>query len=93
MVSPWQACFMFEGIGLILPTFDASKKPEDFPWIYTITMTATLSLVCCIGLFGYMAFGQGVQNLVLLDFQPGVWLGYETTLIICRSITSLNLIC
>lgn len=72
LVCLGQACFMFEGIGLILPTFDASKKPEDFPWIYTITMTATLSLVCCIGLFGYMAFGQGVQNLVLLDFQPGV---------------------
>ena len=70
-----QACFMFEGIGLILPTFDASKKPEDFPRIYTLTMTATLSLVCCIGVFGYMAFGQEVHNLILLDFQPGAWLG------------------
>eukprot|EP00435_Cladocopium_sp_Y103_P038381 s2052_g10.t1 len=94
LVCLGQACFMFEGIGLILPTFDASKKPEDFPWIYTITMTATLSLVCCIGLFGYMAFGQGVQNLVLLDFQPGVWLGCETALVfVVRLAFMLQVLC
>ncbi|CAK9086836.1 unnamed protein product [Durusdinium trenchii] len=72
LVCLGQACFMFEGIGLILPTFDASKNPQHFPWIYIVTQTGTLCLVCCIGLFGYLAFGQGVHNLILLDFQPNV---------------------
>lgn len=71
LVCVGQACFMFEGIGLILPTYDASKNPQDFPWIYTVAQTATLGLVCCIGVFGYMAFGQGVHNLILLDFDAG----------------------
>ena len=34
LVCIGQAAFMFEGIGLILPTYDASSKPEDFSWIY-----------------------------------------------------------
>lgn len=77
---------MFEGIGLILPTYDASKNPQDFPWIYTVTQTATLGLVCCIGVFGYMAFGQGVHNLILLDFDAGAWLD----LIKYKTMRSIN---
>ena len=34
LVCIGQACFMFEGIGLILPTYDASRNPQDFTWIY-----------------------------------------------------------
>lgn len=58
LVCVGQACFMFEGIGLILPTYDASKNPHDFPRIFVLTQTATLCLVWCIGFFGYMAFGH-----------------------------------
>lgn len=72
LVCIGQACFMFEGIGLILPTYDASKKPEDFSWIYVLVQTGTLAVVCAIGVLGYMAFGSDVSNLILLNFPQSI---------------------
>eukprot|EP00933_Yihiella_yeosuensis_P083049 TRINITY_DN9713_c1_g4_i1.p1 TRINITY_DN9713_c1_g4~~TRINITY_DN9713_c1_g4_i1.p1 ORF type:complete len:393 (-),score=45.54 TRINITY_DN9713_c1_g4_i1:103-1152(-) len=70
-----QACFMFEGIGLVLPTYDSAEKPETFPKWYTVTLIFMLALVSSVGLCGFIAYGEDVRSLVLLNFPKGpvVW--------------------
>eukprot|EP00440_Ansanella_granifera_P021520 gb/GFBE01023359.1/.p1 GENE.gb/GFBE01023359.1/~~gb/GFBE01023359.1/.p1 ORF type:complete len:518 (+),score=84.14 gb/GFBE01023359.1/:1-1554(+) len=71
LVCIGQACFMFEGIGLVLPTFDSSLNPGRFPCIYLVVMAFVLTIVFLVGILGYLAYGQQVHNLVLLDFPQG----------------------
>lgn len=68
LVCIGQGCFMFEGIGLVLPTYDAARNQENFPLIYVVVLLLMLTLVSCVGVFGYIAYGLDVQNLVLLNF-------------------------
>eukprot|EP00931_Biecheleriopsis_adriatica_P056695 TRINITY_DN33607_c0_g1_i1.p1 TRINITY_DN33607_c0_g1~~TRINITY_DN33607_c0_g1_i1.p1 ORF type:complete len:525 (-),score=77.81 TRINITY_DN33607_c0_g1_i1:81-1607(-) len=63
-----QACFMFEGVGLVLPTFDSCRNPRDFPRIYAIVLLFILGIVFAVGILGYLAYGESVQSLVLLNF-------------------------
>lgn len=71
LVAIGQACFMFEGIGLVLPTYDASSDPDSFPRIYAGVQTCTLLLISAVGVSGYIAYGNHVQSLVLLNFPGG----------------------
>lgn len=61
----------FEGIGLVIPTFESSKEPDRFPFIFASVMLLIWVLVLSVGLLGYLAYGEDVQPLILLNFKAG----------------------
>jgi proton-coupled amino acid transporter len=62
------ACFMFEGIGLVLPTYESSGTPGSVSWVYSMTMLVVLTMVSTVGCLGYLAYGDEVEGLILLNF-------------------------
>jgi len=65
------ACFMFEGIGLVLPVYESSREPATFPRLYCAVMCATAMMVITVGCLGYLAYGDGVDSLILLNLPAG----------------------
>jgi proton-coupled amino acid transporter len=66
-----QAAYVFEGICLVLPTYDAGKNKRRFPALFSLVIAFVTALVVAMGLLGYVAFGDAVSPLVLLDIQDG----------------------
>lgn len=71
LLSVGSACFMFEGVAPLIPTFESSREPERFPMLFFVVMTFVLLLVLSVGMLGYLAFGDEVQPLILLNLQGG----------------------
>uniref|UniRef100_T2MAP4 Proton-coupled amino acid transporter 1 n=1 Tax=Hydra vulgaris TaxID=6087 RepID=T2MAP4_HYDVU len=61
------AIFAFEGIGVILPLENESKNPEDFSWVLNIGMGIVTTLYLVVGVFGYIAIGDGITGSVTLN--------------------------
>ncbi|CAE8634812.1 unnamed protein product, partial [Polarella glacialis] len=72
MLTLGSASFMFEGIGLVIPTFESSKEPQRYPFIFASVMLLVWVLVISVGLLGYLAYGEEVQPLILLNFTSGL---------------------
>eukprot|EP00747_Dinoflagellata_sp_TGD_P053223 gnl/TRDRNA2_/TRDRNA2_148349_c3_seq3.p3 gnl/TRDRNA2_/TRDRNA2_148349_c3~~gnl/TRDRNA2_/TRDRNA2_148349_c3_seq3.p3 ORF type:complete len:248 (+),score=34.13 gnl/TRDRNA2_/TRDRNA2_148349_c3_seq3:641-1384(+) len=66
------ACFSFEGIGLLLPMYDSARYPESFPVVFSLVFGLITTMIACVGLFGYMAFEEQTEVLVLENFSPGL---------------------
>ncbi|CAE8631790.1 unnamed protein product, partial [Polarella glacialis] len=71
MLTLGSASFMFEGIGLVIPTFESSREPQRFPLIFVSVMLLIWMMVISVGLLGYLAYGDGVQPNILLNFEGG----------------------
>ncbi|CAE8621585.1 unnamed protein product, partial [Polarella glacialis] len=71
MLTLGSASFMFEGIGLVLPTFESSKDPDRFIGIFCSVMLLIWMLDASVGLLGYLAYGEDAQPLILLNFEGG----------------------
>lgn len=59
--------FAFEGIGLIIPIQESMIYPNHFPKVL-FQVIATISIIfVCMGTVGYLAFGQDVQTVIILN--------------------------
>ncbi|KAI8967884.1 transmembrane amino acid transporter protein-domain-containing protein [Mycotypha africana] len=61
------AVFTFEGVGLIIPIAESMKEPKRFPKVLSGTMLFITLLFISIGLLSYLAFGEDVQTVILLN--------------------------
>ncbi|RCH89636.1 neutral amino acid transporter [Rhizopus stolonifer] len=61
------AVFTFEGVGLIIPITESMKEPKKFPKVLSWTMLFITLLFISIGLLSYLAFGDEVQTVILLN--------------------------
>ncbi|CAO3690342.1 unnamed protein product [Rhizopus microsporus] len=61
------AVFTFEGVGLIIPITESMKNPKKFPKVLSWTMLFITALFISVGLLSYLAFGDQVQTVILLN--------------------------
>lgn len=61
------AIYTFEGIPMVLPIRNAMREPEQFWGIFIKLFAAIVSLFCCVGFLGYLAYGADVHTVVLLS--------------------------
>jgi proton-coupled amino acid transporter len=85
------AVYSFEGIGLIIPIRDAMKKPERFPAVLTFVMVLVACTLCIVGALGYIAFGENVKTVALLNLPAGiipntVQLGYAVAVLLSNAL-------
>lgn len=52
------AIFAFEGIGVVIPSETAMKRPEQFPKVLTIALVFATAIYCFFGAVPYVAFGS-----------------------------------
>lgn len=86
------AVYSFEGIGLIIPIRDSMEKPEKFPAVLTFVMVLVASTLCAVGTLGYLAFGENVKTVALLNLPAGplpnsVQLGYAVAVLLSNALT------
>ncbi|KAF1798485.1 transmembrane amino acid transporter protein-domain-containing protein [Mucor lusitanicus] len=86
------AVYSFEGIGLIIPIRDSMEKPEKFPAVLTFVMVLVASTLCSVGTLGYLAFGENVKTVALLNLPAGilpnsVQLGYAVAVLLSNALT------
>ncbi|OZJ03053.1 hypothetical protein BZG36_03775 [Bifiguratus adelaidae] len=65
------AIYSFEGIGLVIPIRDAMMEPEKFPTVLTGVMILLSTVLTIIGALGYLAYGDLIQTVALLNLPPG----------------------
>ncbi|KAI8339693.1 transmembrane amino acid transporter protein-domain-containing protein [Chlamydoabsidia padenii] len=61
------AVFTYEGVGLVIPITESMKEPEKFPRVLSYTMIGITSIFLSVGFFSYLAFGDKVQTVILLN--------------------------
>ncbi|KAJ1732565.1 hypothetical protein LPJ61_001984 [Coemansia biformis] len=66
------AVFAFEGVTLVIPVVDSMAHPERFPRVLTAVMAVCIVVFCGIAALSYMALGDSVDTVILLNLPPGV---------------------
>lgn len=61
------AVFTYEGVGLVIPITESMKEPKKFPKVLAGTMVFITAIFLSIGFISYLAFGEGVQTVILLN--------------------------
>ncbi|KAI8146858.1 transmembrane amino acid transporter protein-domain-containing protein [Fennellomyces sp. T-0311] len=61
------AVFTYEGVGLVIPITESMKDPKKFPKVLSYTMLFITLLFLSIGFISYLAFGEDVQTVILLN--------------------------
>ncbi|KAJ1796724.1 hypothetical protein LPJ59_003577 [Coemansia sp. RSA 2399] len=68
------AAFSYEGISLVIPIVESMERKDKFNGVLTASLVVCAGLFVCIGLFSYMALGDSVEAVVLLNLPSGtVW--------------------
>ncbi|KAI9317913.1 transmembrane amino acid transporter protein-domain-containing protein [Dichotomocladium elegans] len=65
------AVFTYEGVGLVIPITESMKDPKKFPAVLSGTMVFITALFLSVGFISYLAFGEEVQTVILLNLPPG----------------------
>lgn len=68
------------------------EKPEKFPLVLAFVMFLVACTLCTVGALGYIAFGQQVETVALLNLPPGilsssVQLGYAVAVLLSNALT------
>lgn len=68
------------------------EKPEKFPAVLTFVMVLVASTLCSVGTLGYLAFGENVKTVALLNLPAGilpnsVQLGYAVAVLLSNALT------
>lgn len=68
------------------------EKPEKFPAVLTFVMILVASTLCAVGTLGYLAFGEDVKTVALLNLPAGilpnsVQLGYAIAVLLSNALT------
>eukprot|EP00927_Polykrikos_kofoidii_P004530 TRINITY_DN11787_c0_g1_i2.p1 TRINITY_DN11787_c0_g1~~TRINITY_DN11787_c0_g1_i2.p1 ORF type:complete len:498 (+),score=41.47 TRINITY_DN11787_c0_g1_i2:48-1541(+) len=79
------ACFSFEGICILNPTYDACADRKTFPKVYASALSSVTLINIGVGVFGYLVFGQLTDSLILLNFQAG-WVVRTLRLLFAGSV-------
>ncbi|KAJ2077994.1 hypothetical protein H4R24_004788 [Coemansia sp. RSA 988] len=61
------AAFSYEGISLVIPIVESMEKKEKFGSVLTASLIICAGLFVFIGALSYMAFGDSVEPVVLLN--------------------------
>ncbi|KAL1924767.1 uncharacterized protein VTP21DRAFT_4421 [Calcarisporiella thermophila] len=61
------AVFTFEGVGLVIPITESMKNPAQFPAVLTGVMAFVTVIFTSVAVLSYLAFGDKVQTIVLLN--------------------------
>ncbi|KAI9494583.1 transmembrane amino acid transporter protein-domain-containing protein [Zychaea mexicana] len=59
--------FTYEGIGLVIPITESMKEPQKFPGVLRRTLMVITILFILLGAISYLAFGEDVQTIILLN--------------------------
>ncbi|KAJ2648589.1 hypothetical protein IWW40_003775 [Coemansia sp. RSA 1250] len=65
------AVFAFEGITLVIPVVDSMKHQQKFPHVMSAVMLVCIVIFCGIAALSYMAFGNSVETVILLNLPDG----------------------
>ncbi|KAI9189529.1 hypothetical protein H9P43_000962 [Blastocladiella emersonii ATCC 22665] len=65
--------YTFEGVGLVIPIAQSMKRPSQFGWVLSFTMVLTTAVYLFIASVGYLAWGDDVQTIVLLNLPATSW--------------------
>ncbi|KAJ2658582.1 hypothetical protein IW148_004627 [Coemansia sp. RSA 1199] len=65
------AVFAFEGVTLVIPVVDSMTHQEKFPHVLTAVMAVCIVIFCGIATLSYMAFGDSVETVILLNLPAG----------------------
>eukprot|EP00656_Telonema_subtile_P012969 TRINITY_DN16567_c0_g2_i2.p1 TRINITY_DN16567_c0_g2~~TRINITY_DN16567_c0_g2_i2.p1 ORF type:complete len:591 (-),score=120.56 TRINITY_DN16567_c0_g2_i2:177-1949(-) len=57
--------YTFEGIAMVLPIENEMRQPEKLSWVMVVCMSLIVGFITIVGVFGYMAFGDEVEEFVL----------------------------
>ncbi|KAJ1940446.1 hypothetical protein EC988_007032, partial [Linderina pennispora] len=61
------AAFSYEGISLVIPIVESMEKKEKFNMVLTASLVICAGLFVCIGAISYLAFGDKVETVILLN--------------------------
>ncbi|KAI9490589.1 transmembrane amino acid transporter protein-domain-containing protein [Zychaea mexicana] len=61
------AVFTYEGVGLVIPITESMKDPSKFPKVLSWTLFGITLLFLSIGFISYLAFGEEVQTVIMLN--------------------------
>ncbi|KAI9281965.1 transmembrane amino acid transporter protein-domain-containing protein [Sporodiniella umbellata] len=86
------AVYSFEGIGLVIPIRDSMEQPEKFPMVLSSVMFCVAFTLCAVGSLGYIAFGDQVHTIALLNLPHGnlpsfIQLGYGVAVLLSNVLT------
>ncbi|KAJ1737244.1 hypothetical protein LPJ72_000656 [Coemansia sp. Benny D160-2] len=65
------AAFSYEGISLVIPIVESMERKDKFNGVLTASLVVCAGLFVCIGLFSYLALGDSVEAVVLLNLPSG----------------------
>ncbi|ORZ34554.1 transmembrane amino acid transporter protein-domain-containing protein [Catenaria anguillulae PL171] len=67
------AVYTFEGVGLVIPIAQSMRNPHNFGKVLTAVMVVATAVYLFVASCGYLAWGNQVQTIVLLNLpQSGV---------------------
>ncbi|KAJ1664852.1 hypothetical protein IW140_003921 [Coemansia sp. RSA 1813] len=68
------AAFSYEGISLVIPIVESMERKDKFNGVLTASLVVCAGLFVLIGFFSYLALGDSVEAVVLLNLPSGtVW--------------------
>ncbi|KAJ2008591.1 hypothetical protein H4R26_000064 [Coemansia thaxteri] len=65
------AVFAFEGVTLVIPVIDSMAHQEKFSAVLTTALSVCIVVFSAIGALSYLAFGDGVETVILLNLPGG----------------------
>ena len=65
--------YTFEGIGLVVETQKSMKEPELFMKVLRRVYVALVVTFCLTGSLGYLAFGEDVDSIIILNLPKDAW--------------------
>ncbi|KAF1792088.1 Amino acid transporter, transmembrane domain [Phytophthora cactorum] len=63
------ASYCFEGVGMVLPLENSMRNKHNFMPILVCTVVIITSLYATFGVCGYLAFGNGTDAVITLNFE------------------------
>ncbi|KAJ1958009.1 hypothetical protein GGI12_004855 [Dipsacomyces acuminosporus] len=65
------AVFAYEGVTLVIPVLDSMTHKDKFSTVLTIALGVCIVIFVGIGSLSYMAFGDSVETVILLNLPKG----------------------
>ncbi|XP_072765915.1 proton-coupled amino acid transporter-like protein pathetic [Anoplolepis gracilipes] len=81
--------FAIEGIGVVMPVANNMKKPHHFlgcPSVLNVTMTIVVALYACMGVFGFLTYGEKSEASITLNLPTEEVLAQIVKLLIAGAV-------
>ncbi|RWR78331.1 Amino acid transporter [Cinnamomum micranthum f. kanehirae] len=80
------AIFCFEGFSLTLPLQASMKERKRFPLLLSLAIMGITTVYLCIGLFGYLAYGEETRDIITLNL-PNDWSSVAVKVGLCIGLS------